>query len=455
MKSSSFEIIVAKDVSNGIGKDNSIPWNFPIDMNHFKKVTTRVEDLEKKNAIIMGRRTFESIGKTLPNRLNIVVTGKSLDSNDHLVYVKNIEDSVKYVQSRDDIETAFVIGGGMIYKEFITHPICTKLHVTNIRREFKCDTFFPDIPSKYDLIHSNTVDECVFEIFEYSNKDENGYLDLVRNILKNGSPRGDRTGTGTLSTFGECIKFDLSNNTLPLLTTKKVFTKGVFQELLWMISGDTSSKTLEKNGVNIWKWNSTREFLDKRGLSYKEGDLGPVYGFNWRFFGAKYIDSATDYTGQGVDQLQNCIDMIMNDPTSRRIIMTAWNPSVLDEMSLPPCHAFVQFYVNGDKLSCSLTQRSADIGLGSPFNIASYALLTHMIAKITNLKADKFVYFLGDAHIYNNHLDKMKDMISRKARSFPKIKFSGHQSRIEDFKYENIHVEGYYPHPKIQMDFST
>lgn len=467
MKTSKFEIIVAVDESNGIGKENSLPWTIPTDMRHFRNTTKFVLDKSKMNAVIMGRKTYESIRKPLPGRLSIIISS-SMEPISSLKIARSIEDSIKYVEEDDQIETAFVIGGGDIYKQFIKHPLCTKIHLTKLNYNYNCDTFFPQIPSNFKecdistAIHLDKNDdfiggatELVFKTYKYYNKCEQAYLNLIDDILNNGSIKDDRTGTGTISKFGECLKFDLSNNTIPVLTTKKVFTKGVIYEMLWIISGDTSSKTLEKNGVNIWKMNSNRDFLDKRGLNYEEGDIGPLYGFLWRHWGANYYGADKNYKDQGIDQLQNCINLIRNDPCSRRIVVNAWNAETIPQSVLAPCHCFFQFYVNNGKLDCSLTQRSCDFLLGSPFNITSYSLLIHMIARICNLEAGTFTYFMGDVHLYKNQIDKVAEQLSRTPRKFPKIRFTGIQNEIDDFKYEDIHIDEYYPYPAIKYPFSA
>jgi len=467
MKTSNFEIIVAVDESNGIGKGNSLPWHIPTDMRHFRNTTKHVLDKSKINAVIMGRKTYESIGKVLPGRVSIVISS-SMGEKSELKIARSIQDAINYVKEDDDIETAFVIGGGMIYKQFLNHPLCTKIHLTELNYNYECDTFFPKIPSAFkeydvstninlenhdDFIYGAT--KLVIKRYIYNNECEQRYLNLVNDILNNGASKSDRTGTGTISKFGECLKFDLSNNTIPVLTTKRVFTKGIIHEMLWLISGDTSSKTLEKNGVNIWKMNSTREFLDNRGLSYEEGDIGPLYGFLWRHWGAKYNGAGKDYKDQGIDQLQNCIDLIRKDPCSRRIVVNAWNSETIPQSVLAPCHCLFQFYVNDGKLDCSLTQRSCDFLLGSPFNITSYSLLTHMIARICNLEAGTFTYFMGDVHLYKNQIDKVSEQLSRTPRKFPKIRFTGTQKEIDDFKYEDIHIDEYYPYPVIKYPFSA
>lgn len=217
--------------------------------------------------------------------------------------------------------------------------------------------------------------------------EEYQYLNIIKKVIKEGTRKDDRTGVGTLSIFGTQMRFTLRDNVFPLLTTKRVFWKGVLEELLWFIRGSTNAKELTEKNVHIWDANSSRNFLDSSGFTDREeGDLGPVYGFQWRHFGAEYKDMHTDYSGQGIDQLEQIIDKIRHSPNDRRIIMTAWNPIDIPKMALPPCHCFVQFYVSNGELSCQLYQRSADMGLGVPFNIASYSLLTYMLTHITNLK---------------------------------------------------------------------
>ena len=290
--------------------------------------------------------------------------------------------------------------------------------------------------------------------------DEYDYLYLIANVLSFGNARGDRTGTGTLSIFApQNLRFNLNDNVLPLLTTKRVFFRGVLEELLWFVNGKTNSNELSEKGVHIWDGNGSREFLDKLGFHDRpQGDLGPVYGFQWRHFGAKYVDSNTDYTNQGVDQLKSVIDTIKNNPWDRRIILSAWNPADIPQMALPPCHLMAQFYVtpseNKNKLSCLLYQRSADLGLGIPFNIASYALLTHMIAYMTNTEAHELVIQLGDAHVYKNHIDALKLQLERKPKQFPTLKFKRRADEIKSidgFQYHDFIVENYEPHPRIPV----
>ncbi|MBQ0124433.1 MAG: thymidylate synthase [Bacteroidales bacterium] len=256
------------------------------------------------------------------------------------------------------------------------------------------------------------------------------YLDLLHFITENGVLKSDRTGTGTKSTFGYQMRFDL-NEGFPLLTTKKVHLKSIIYELLWFISGDTNIKYLKDHGVTIWD-----EWADENG------DLGPVYGHQWRSWPAP--------DGKSIDQLSNVIDQIKHNPDSRRLIVSAWNPAEVDQMALPPCHSLFQFYVANNKLSCQLYQRSADVFLGVPFNIASYALLTMMIAQVCGLQPGTFVHTLGDAHIYTNHFEQVATQLSRDPRPLPVMRINPDKKDIFDFAYEDFSLEGYDPWPAIK-----
>ena len=281
------------------------------------------------------------------------------------------------------------------------------------------------------------------------------YINLIKHILKNGISKDDRTGIGTLSIFSYNMTFNLRES-FPLLTTKKVYWKGVVEELLWFISGSTDSNVLKEKGVRIWEGNSSREFLDSQGLShYDQGDIGAGYGFQWRHFGAKYTNMYDSYEGQGVDQLKDVIYKIKNTPDDRRIIMSAWNPTDLDKMALPPCHIFVQFWVDSNKkeLHSQMYQRSCDVGLGVPFNIASYALLTCIIAKLCDLTPGDFHYCMGDTHIYKNHIDAMKLQITRDPYDFPKINIKD-ITDIDNIKFDDIELIDYKYYENIKMNMA-
>ena len=290
------------------------------------------------------------------------------------------------------------------------------------------------------------------------------YLDLCRKVLEEGTYKDDRTGTGTYSIFGYQTRYNLEEG-FPLVTTKKVFLRGIIHELLWFINGGTNIKYLVDNNVHIWddwaykeyknsidyKGETMQEFVDKIKSLDKDdlfvrmyGELGPIYGMQWR-----------NFNDEGVDQLANLIDQIKTNPNSRRLIISAWNPCEVDKMALPPCHSFMQFYVINGKLSCQLYQRSADIFLGVPFNIASYSLFTMMIAQVCGLKPGEFIHTMGDAHIYTNHVEQIKVQLSREPKLLPKMKINPNVKSIFDFKIEDFELEGYEPWPKIKGEVAV
>ena len=261
------------------------------------------------------------------------------------------------------------------------------------------------------------------------------YLDLMEHVLKHGVKKGDRTGTGTISVFGYQMRFNLDDG-FPLVTTKKLHLKSIVHELLWFLKGDTNIKYLKDNGVTIWD-----EWADANG------DLGPVYGHQWRSWPAA--------DGRSIDQIANVVDMIKRNPDSRRLIVTAWNPADVEKMALPPCHLLFQFYVANGKLSCQLYQRSADVFLGVPFNIASYALLTMMVAQVTDLKPGDFVHSLGDTHLYSNHLEQARLQLSRAPRPLPAMRINPEAKDIFSFRYEDFELVGYDPHPHIKAEVAV
>ena len=284
--------------------------------------------------------------------------------------------------------------------------------------------------------------------------DEYQYIGLIKDILLEGQMVNGRNGN-VLTIFGAAMHFDLTENTIPILTTKKVAWKTCAKELFWFLKGSTNNNLLNEINVHIWDGNGSREFLDSRNLYHLEvNDLGPVYGHQWRHFNADYKDFNTDYKGKGVDQIKYIIDCL-KDPVerySRRLIMTAWNPQQLDQMALPPCHVLAQFNVIGNELSCSLYQRSGDVGLGVPFNIASYSLLTHILAKHCGLIAKEFVYYLGNSHIYDDHIKELKEQILRKPYRLPKIMIKNKYDNIEDYSINDITLENYESHNSIKME---
>jgi dihydrofolate reductase/thymidylate synthase len=492
----SVSVIVATTPKGGIGKDGTLPWKLPEDMAHFKKVTMAASS-GKSNAVIMGRKTWDSIPekfRPLPGRINVVLTRKSAEPEyvspypAGVVVASSVKDTLEKLGSRDDVSEIFAIGGESVYKEALELPTCSRVFLTMIAKDFECDAFFPPLDysafrvsyhSKTNSHKDLTYDFLVYDRIQEDDEskgavrqetspsmvalggldqflhEEYQYMKLIREIIDKGWAGDDRTGVGTISVFGTSMRYDLSKS-FPLLTTKRTFFRGIMEELLWFIKGDTNGNHLSEKGVKIWDGNGTREFLDKRGLSHREvGDLGPVYGFQWRHFGAKYVDMHTDYTGQGVDQLAEVIDKIKNNPTDRRILLSAWNPADLNEMALPPCHMFCQFYVANGALSCLMYQRSADIGLGVPFNIASYALLTCMIAQVCDLKPGEFIHNMGNTHVYTNHVEPLKEQLQRTPRPFPVLRINPEVKDIDSFQASDFEIVSYCPHGKIAMEMAV
>jgi len=492
-------VIVAATSRGGIGKDGALPWHLPQDMAHFKRVTTAGRDgaVATANAVIMGRKTWESIPakfRPLAGRVNVVLTKAAADADAASTYPEGVllapsmAGALDKLSARDDVGEIFVIGGQAAYKEAVEMPGCSHIFMTRIGKDIECDAFFPTIDeSKFKAAHvsethSHNGIPYDFVVYERSGAadpaagaaprqpsaalaavasagrflhEEYQYLDAIREIIEKGITMDDRTGVGTRSMFGKQMRFHLQKS-FPLLTTKRVFWRGVVEELLWFVKGDTNGKHLSDKGIKIWDGNGSREFLDKRGLSHREeGDLGPVYGFQWRHFGAKYVDMHTDYTGQGVDQLAECIRKIKEDPTDRRILLSAWNPADLDQMALPPCHMFCQFYVANGELSCLMYQRSCDMGLGVPFNIASYSLLTCMVAQVCGLKPGEFIHTLGNAHVYTNHVDPLLTQLERTPRPFPLLRVNPEVKDIDGFSASDFELIGYDPHKKIAMDMAV
>ena len=438
-------VILAIDKNYGIGKNNLLPWKIKDDLKIFKQKTSN-------SIIILGRKTFESL-PYLKDRTIFCVTKnfKTLNSNNNVPFLfASIEEAID--EAKKFNKQIYIAGGGEIYKHVLQkykHEII--LHVSIINDIYDCDTFIDRNDIKDFIITSEgKYDNFVHCEMKYVETFEKQYINLIEDIIKNGKMRTDRTNTGTISLFGKNLNIDVSEY-FPLLTTKRVFFRGVVEELLFFISGKTDTKILENRGVNIWKGNTSREFLDARKLNhYEVGEYGPSYGYNWRFYGKKYKDDKSE----GIDQLQNAIELIKNDPTSRRIIVTTWNPSILNEIPLPACHYVFQFYVDDDNLSILVNMRSCDVFLGLPFNIASYSLLLYMICHITHKKPKDVIFMLGDTHIYQNHLKQCKEQISRFMKELPTLKFARNVNNIDDFTFDDFLLKDYNPHPNIKADMA-
>uniref|UniRef100_A0A6N2MR31 Bifunctional dihydrofolate reductase-thymidylate synthase n=1 Tax=Salix viminalis TaxID=40686 RepID=A0A6N2MR31_SALVM len=493
-----YQVVVAATKDMGIGKDGKLPWKLPSDLKFFKDLTLTTTDSGKKNAVIMGRKTWESIPlehRPLPGRLNVVLTRSGsfdIATAENVVICGSMGSALELLAASPyclSIEKVFVIGGGQILRESLNAPGCDAIHITEIETDFDCDTFIPAIDTSvfqpwyssfpkvekdirhcfttYVRVRSSTIESLSqnngvnpdgnsenskFEVKEFSflpkmvfeRHEEHLYLRMVQDIISDGNLKGDRTGTGTLSKFG----------------CQKVFWRGVVEELLWFISGSTSAKVLQEKGIHIWDGNASRDYLDRH---------------------------------------------VKNNPNDRRIIISSWNPSDLKLMALPPCHMFAQFYVANGELSCQMYQRSADMGLGVPFNIASYALLTCILAHgmktffvvsntmlltwlrstvlekvviaivvsislaswlhdcrtshyfylCTDLIPGDFVHVIGDAHVYQTHIRPLQEQLRKLPKPFPILKINSEKKDIDTFVAADFKLIGYDPHQKIEMKMAV
>lgn len=444
-------VIVAVDKNYGIGKDNKLPWSISEELKLFKKKTIG-------QICVVGRKTFENLPE-LKDRTVIEVSRKTLS----------------FDNVRKECDDIFVIGGANLYSYVLqNHKKDVKIHISFIKNEFDCDTYFDKYLLKDFYISSkenyNEFDHCEMIYKKYG---EYQYLNLLEDVLTNGEKRYGRNGM-IISDFCKHLKFDLRDG-FPLLTTKKMFLKGIIEELLFFIRGDTDSKVLENQGINIWKGNTNREFLDGNGFEErKEGLMGPMYGNIWRFYGAKYNEETglpessynfdflniferihDDGKNYGIDQLKNVINEIKTNPTSRRILLTTYNPSQVSRGVLYPCHSItIQFYVQDGYLDMFCYNRSSDAFLGLPFNIASSSLFLMIIAKLTKLVPRYFNLSLGDVHIYGNHIEQVKEQIKRIPYVSPNIILPEMENikDVEKLTYKDFELLEYLCHPTIKAE---
>ena len=459
-----------------LGVNNDLYVKIQEDLKYFRKITSDNYYKDKPNVLIMGYNTFKSIGKPLPNRLNIVISKNHTEELDDMSITNfpSLRDVFQYLEYKDDIGKTFVIGGASIYMEVFKNylPMIDTIHYTRVtcnvtNTDKNTDTNnglkYCDLPilklineRYFNLVNKTErigqglcfdldTNTYIEKTLEYSfnvyqncntiNTEENQYLKLLNEILFENNVKESRNAN-VLSKFGTRMEFDLRKG-FPIITTKRVPWKTVLRELLWFISGSTDNRILKNKGVNIWNANGSREFLDSRGLNLETDDLGPVYGFQWRHFGAEYVDFDTDYSGKGIDQLRNIINEIKSNPSSRRLILNSWNAIDIDKMALPPCHVMVQFNIDKEFIDCQLYQRSGDMFLGVPFNITSYAFLLHIIGHLTNYIPRNLVHIIGDAHIYEQHIDAVSKQLMRVPNRFPKLTISGELHDIDDID-ENV-----------------
>ena len=463
-----------------MGKNGAMPWNNKADLKWFKDTTTG-------HPVIMGRKTYEAIGHPLKNRVNIVVSTREdlWTENSGIRAYDNLEKAIEFAKSID--EEVYIIGGASIYDYALEHDLVDRIYIDMLAEDVKdADTFFPDIITHPDWEEVGAPIEIeprkayattYVKIRGRENHADEQYLNLVNRIIKEGVEKDTRAGK-TRSVFGVQMRFNLKEG-LPMLTTKKMFAKGVIYELLWFLKGDTNIKYLVENGVHIWDDDAYRYFLQtickKTGAGaamdkeeflrrvlvrdawyffaekpYRFGDLGPVYGKQWRNFG-------------GVDQIKEVIEKLRNNPDDRRIMISAWNVGEIKDMALPPCHYTCQFYAkklsNGKReLSCMFQMRSNDAILGLPFNILSYSILTHMIAQCCGMEVGELIFSGGDVHVYENQIEEYER--SQKNNnphmySLPTLLLNPDIKEIDDFKYEDIKIEGYRSYPSVKYPLSV
>lgn len=467
----------------GIGRNNDLLLSIPNDLKRFKELTLG-------QIIVMGRKTWDSLlFKPLPNRTNVILSRnpkalqKEHTPTDTPVYFTDYAHFEKTITQAGVDKTVYIIGGAETLEHFIKHTDAkwkpSELLLTYIKtlppQKLDPDTFLKSLPEEYTLSsysaqHTNAKTNSQYTYLVYSREphyrtDEKNYLNIMRKILNTGISKTDRTDTGTLSTFGEQMRFNIKDS-FPLLTTKFVTFKGVFEELIWFLRGETDSKILEAKGVNIWKGNTSRAFLDSRGLTeYPEGTLGPGYGWSIRHFGEPYYPTANPQKPniRGKDQLEYIINLLKTDPDSRRIYMNYWNPMELENTALVPCHVSFQLYtkldpVSGQRLlSGHLYQRSMDVFLGAPWNISSYSLLVYLLAKKCDMIPDELVISTGDTHIYKNHVEQVKEQLERRPFPFPKVEISDAVKTKDwtEITFGDVRLVGYFHHPSIKAPMAV
>lgn len=472
--------IVAAIVSNtnGIGLGGGLPWVKPIkeDMDFFKKITTETSGSGGKfNSVIMGRQTYESIPENyrpLKNRYNFVFSNRLNKDTENMSFVKSIDDIFMH-KDINKIEKHFVIGGSQIYKHFLNPcyvDLVDKIYLTHVNKNYESDTFFPPVPKWFKLVKEETL-SADLTLKTYQNvanisSDEQNYLNCLKYVLENGEHIVDRTKVGTFSVPHQTISFDIKTIDSvnqkdiiyypPIMTTKSLFMKGVIWELIWFLTGNTNVKWLQERKVKIWDGNSSREFLDKVGLDYEEGMIGPGYGHQWVNWGG-----TTD--AKGINQIQNIIDLLRNDPASRRAVLSAWNVSDVPKMALPPCHLMYLFKVSDHntpgkkKLNCMVILRSNDLFLGCPFNIASASILTILISRALNMLPGKLTLAISDAHIYANHVEQVKEQLARIPLETPSMtinkEINGHESMTK-LVYDDFTFGNYYSWPAIKAEMA-
>ena len=484
----------------GIGSHGKLPWNLPKELKRFRDITTNtgysnIHDIsiEYINVIVMGRKTWESMGRRiLPNRINLVVTNNDVDFNSNYddpkfplfscwdLYEEELGNYLLYTNKKRAIPLViakiFIIGGASIYRLALETKYIDTIYTTEIYdKTISSDVFYPmelQNAKKYKLTAISEFQleaNIYYRYCEYKNadlpniawenKEELAYLEVMRHIYTRGIIRIDRTGTGTKSSFGHQLRYDL-RDTFPLTTTKSSFLRGVFEELMLYLRGQTDNGILQTKKIHIWDGNTSRTFLDKRGLTtLPEGDMGETYGFNMRHYGGEYRDCKTEYSiAVGYDQLANVIELLKTEPTSRRIIINLWNPATQHKAALPSCLCQYQFWVNTEinELSLQIYIRSSDYFLANNWNTCTGALFVHLLCNtpgLNHLRPGELIVTTGDTHIYLTHLEQVKINLERKPYPFPKL-VVGVIKPITEFQWEDISLVGYRSHPKITADMA-
>ena len=463
------KLCMCVDKKGGISKDGEIPWDIKEDMGFFMDQINNPHI--NKKVLVCGKNTYEKV-KNIKDCEFLVISTTMISDTNNIKILSELSHLKSYLDKYYLDYTIFIVGGKNIYDYVIQNIGNIDYCVSVIDYDYNCDNYISNFNMFYEVYVADLSNK-VFTVNDkknnisvnitfysksfdrtYKNNAEQSYLDLLEDILINGERRHTRNGY-TKSVFGKTLEFNLDR--FPLLTTKKMFLKGIFEELMFFIKGKTNSNELSDKGVKIWEGNTTRDFLDNMGFENRRvGDMGPMYGYQWRHFNAPYTDCDTDYTNKGFDQLQYCINLLKMDPTSRRIIMTTYNPSQAFEGVLFPCHGItIMFYCNllhdnTYKLDTMMTQRSCDLFLGVPFNIASYALFVYLLCDHINSSESKYNYVpgrlimnLGDVHIYEEHTTQAIRQILRKPLLFPTLDITKKINNLEDYKFEDIDIDNY------------
>jgi len=426
------EIVVCTCRNGGIGQDGAIPWGrITEDMKLFRELTV-------SNIVVMGRKTFESIGKHLPERDNIVL------SQEH-GWEETMKRTAELVKKHPG-KKVFIIGGESIYRYALENLNVQRIHQSHLDEEYICDTHFPtSLVKGFEVSYVETLGESrpvTYTILSHYNREERDYLHLLKDLLQ--APVRQTRNAKCYTLFGRTLEFDLSRGTFPLLTTKKMFLRGVFEELKFFLLGRRQTKELEAKNVNIWKGNTCREFLAQRGLPYEDGDMGPMYGYQWR-----------NFNGDGYDQFAKLMVNLKENPLDRRHLMTSFNPLQAEDGVLWPCHGIsIQFdcepHHGSYLLNCMMHQRSADTFLGLPFNIASYGILMIIMANILGYKPGRLIMTLGNVHLYEQHIEAATTQLQREPRPFPSLICGRKFDNIEDITFDDFTLLGYTPYEKIE-----